>query len=252
MRSTIFVAAAIAILLLTSSGPAAVIDFETDPTGLPSVDDTLLSGPYVLAGGGTVRLFFDFNGNNSYDAGTDLDGVFEQIGNNGTNAFTNSTLGGISDAATPPSAPQLGNFFLRHQSPGIVPEPLIIDYNTSQTISALSGEIWDIDGASQATEQWLVEVLDGADNPVASVLSPLGNSFALDGLPWTFTFSGLPTGVDKLRITFQGSKTSGIGLAFNNFNPTAVPEPSSFVLAATVGTMLLGVAARRRRQSIVS
>jgi hypothetical protein len=41
----------------------------------------------------------------------------------------------------------------------------------------------------------------------------------------------LPDGVASLRLSFVGSKTMGIGLAFNNFSPdTAVPEPSGLIL----------------------
>ena len=48
-----------------------------------------------------------------------------------------------------------------------------------------------------------------------------------------FSFSGLPSGVDKVRITFIGTKTSGLGLAFNNFSPdtAAVLEPTTMALA---------------------
>jgi hypothetical protein len=69
----------------------------------------------------------------------------------------------------------------------------------------------------------------------------------LDGQPWVFSFSGLSAGIAKITIDFTGSKTAGIGLAFNNFNPTgAVPEPA-------VWTLLMSAAAagftsiRRRR-----
>jgi len=49
---------------------------------------------------------------------------------------------------------------------------------------------------------------------------PLGDSSALDSLPRTFAFTG--------------TKTTGIGLAFNNFSPTtAVPEPASLLPLAS-------------------
>ena len=245
--SILSIALAAATLLPLSPAGAALIDFETDPAAATPVDNAPLSTPYNIAGGGTVRFFFDTNGNNSYDLGTDLDPLFEAAGTDSGEGFANGTLGGIFDVANGGLGPQLGNFFLRYVVPGAIPEPFIIDYNTPQTITALSGEIWDIDGASQATERWLVEVLDASNNLLASQLSPLGNSPALDGLPWVLSFTGLPTGVDKLRITFVGTKLSGVGLAFNNFNTTAVPEPGSVMLLGLGAIALVAIGARRRR-----
>ena len=138
-----------------------------------------------------------------------------------------------------------------------VPGPFIIDYTTALNITALSGEIWDIDGSNSdtvGTESWRVEVLDAANSILATQDSPVGtlssNSAPLDGKPWTFGFTGL-TGIDKVRITFTGTKTSGIGLAFNNFSPTtsmAVPEPMSLstgIVAVLVG---LGIRLRHKRK----
>ena len=50
---------------------------------------------------------------------------------------------------------------------------------------------------------------------------------------------------DKIDITFVGSKTQGLGLAFNNFQPTTVPEPAStsVIIAATAA-----IQRRRRRR----
>ncbi len=248
MRPTfIFAIALTAVLLLPSMGAAALIDFETDPAAAIPVDNAPLSAPYNIAGGGTVQFFFDTNSNNSYDAGVDLDPLFEAAGPDTDEGFVNTGLGGVADVASGGLASQLGNFFLRYPVPGAIPEPFIIDYNTAQTITALSGEIWDIDGQSQATELWLVEVLDASNNLLASQFSPLGDSLALDGLPWVLSFSGLPAGVDKIRITWSGTKLAGVGLAFNNFNPTAVPEPGSVVLMGLGAIALVAIGARRRR-----
>lgn len=243
IRAIIF---AVACLSLVSFASASVITFENTPAAGTPVDDTPLTTPYNITGGGTVSFYFDVNGNNIQDGG-DLPGIFEAAGPDGLEGFANSGLG-LNDTAMPGFAGQLGSWFLRQPTPGSVPPPFMIQYVTGQTISALSGEIWDIDGGSPqggpvVTEQWFVEVLDSTNNLLASQFSPLGNNQSLDGLPWVFTFSGLPLGVDKLRITFVGSKTGGLGLAFNNFGPTTVPEPSGIVLFAlgAAGAVFVGI-----------
>jgi PEP-CTERM motif len=232
-------------LSLAGVAQSALIDFEQTPAATTPIDDSQLTTPYSIPGG-NVSFFFDNNANNTFDAGVDDYPVFEHIGTDGNDGFQNGGLG-VQDTATPPFGPQLGSFFLRGPVGFAVPRPFIVDYNTGITITALSGEIWDIDGASQATELWNVEVLDNANNVLASQLSPLGNSSALDGKPWVFAFTGLPLGVDKIRITFLGTKTMGVGLAFNNFSPTeAVPEPASIVIMGLGGAGLLAIRLRRR------
>jgi hypothetical protein len=232
VKKLLALAAALSAAASFCSRPAAaaVIDFETTPAPATPVDDAFLSSPYNIVGGGTVAFFFDVNGNNSFDPATDQRPVFEAYGPDANNGFANG-LTGLDDTANGGLAGQLGSFFLRQLQPGAPPPPFIVDYNTAQVITGLHGEIWDIDGAPTATEGWLVEVLDGSNNLLTSQLSPLGNNQSLDGLPWDFSFSGLPAGVDKLRITFVGSKTTGLGLAFNNFDPTtAAPEPGAMLV----------------------
>lgn len=231
LRSFAFLSLALA-WVLTSGSPARaqLIDFEATPGGGVPVDDAPLATPYPIAGPGTVQFFFDTNLNNSFDLGIDAFPYFEAAGNDALNGFLDNTLG-VPDTALPGFAGQLGGFFLRPQQPGAVPAPFIVDYNTILSISALSGEIWDIDGGV-GTELWQVDVLDVTNNVLASQTSPLGSGPALDGLPWTFAFSGLPAGVDKLRLTFLGTKIDGVGLAFNNFNPFAIPEPGTALLFA--------------------
>lgn len=241
--------ALLSIHLFTASASAQLIDFETTPAGGTPVDDAFLSAPYNISGGGTVSFFFDVNGNNAFDAGTDEPATFEVYGNSDPNPGFANGITGIADTANGGLAGQLGTYFLRQRQPGAPPPAFIVDYNTPATISALQGEIWDIDGTiAGGTEQWLVEILDASNSFMTSQLSPLGSSPALDGLPWVFSFTGLPSGVDKVRITFVGTKTSGLGLAFNNFNPTDVPEPAAVSLALASAACLL--TQRRRARSL--
>ena len=237
----------VAIVLTLSPASAQLIDFETTPAGGLPADDSFLSAPYNMTAGGTVAFFFDVNGNFAFDPGTDQRPVFEAAGNADPNGGFANNATGVDDTANGGLALQLGSYFLRQMQPGAPPPQFIVDYNTSAVISGLHGEIWDIDGAPGQTEAWQVDVLDASNSPLASQTSPLGNSSALDGLPWTFSFAGLPVGVDKVRITFIGSKTSGLGLAFNNFDPTnSIPEPAGAALATSALLPLL----RRRRTGI--
>jgi hypothetical protein len=227
-----------------------LLTFETQPDGSPSVDDALLTEAYPI-NGGTARMFFDVNGNNTYEPLIDLHPAFEQIGGDGVNGFR-STFNGGFDRARPGYEEQLGNFFLRHpsgfSSENVGAHAFVIDYDTTEVITALSGEIWDIDSFNES-EQWRIDILSSSGDVLASQLSPLGINqnltTSLDSLPWRFQFTELPDGVDKLRIAFVGTKISGLGFAFNNFSPdVAVPEPASLVLLA-IGA-LMTVAGRRR------
>jgi hypothetical protein len=224
---------------------AQLVTFETTPGGGVPVDDAALTAPYTFSGG-NVRFFFDTNGNNQFDANDELP-VFEHIGSEANNGFQ-STFNGVPDTARPGFEAQLGAYFLRQPDAiGNVHGPFIADYTTSTPIRGLSGEIWDIDGGAAGTEQWRVDAIDTVGNVLATELSPLGTSAgpgSLDSLPWVFQFTNLPDGVSAVRLTFVGTKTTGVGLAFNNFSPdVALPEPSGALMAAP----LLVVLARRRR-----
>jgi hypothetical protein len=224
---------------------ADLITFEQTPSGSTPVDDAPLSTPYNLTGGGTLRFFFDANGNNEFDSGTDVDTLFEAVGASSHDGFDGS---GGADTADAGFTAQLGSWEIRPPAgPGNsrpAPPPLIADFTTAQIVTDFSGEIWDIDGTSGATEQWRVDILSGANAVLATLTSPVGNNNALDGRPWVFSFSALPSGADKARITFIGTD-SAVGTGFNNFGATLVPEPSTLALAilAALGACFL---ARRR------
>ncbi len=230
------------VLFLAGEVPATaqLITFETAPDGATPVDDSLLSTPYNITGG-TVRFFYDLNGNNHFDSGTDALPAFEVAGNDAVNAFS-SAWDSSADTARPGYSAQLGNYFLRTAGVGPTgdlppepPGPFIAQCITAGTITAFSGELWDIDGNSGGTEQWRVEVLDSSNNVLASELSPVGtdqNANSLDSLPWVFSFDNLPSNAESVRLTFIGTKEHGAGFAFNNFSVTVVPEPSTLMLLA--------------------
>lgn len=232
--------------LVGASASAAVIDFETTPGGGTPTDNQILNTPYNIDGGGTARFFFDFNGNNEFDSGVDKLPAFERAGTDTNSGFVYGATG-QQDTAAPGFTSQLGNFFLRTNSSLVL--PFIIDYTTSQTITEFAGQIWDIDGDASGTEQWRVEALNASNAVLSSVDSPIGSTptGALDGRPWDFGFS-IGSGIDKIRISFIGTKTTPPGLAFDNFNPVAIPEVSSFAMIGAAGAMAFGVARLRRRR----
>ncbi len=217
--------------IITNPDNEMILDFETTPGGEIPTDNSTLSTPYSFEDL-SVRLFFDTNENNVYDEGIDLLPVFEQVGDSDSDhgfllasGYDIASISGY-DIAFEGFESQLGSYFLRHPTTntGTFPAPLILDYDTSVPISELSGEIWDIDGDNiSISEQWLVEVLDQNGNVISSKTSPLGSSYdtnSLNGKPWVFNFTELPSGVDKVKLSFIGGKVEYIGLAFNNFRPT--------------------------------
>jgi hypothetical protein len=242
----------LAVCAIAANCPAGIINFETTPDGATPVDNAPLTEPYTLDGDGSVRLFFDVNGNYRYDPGTDKLSLFEAAGADSYNGFVSSHgAGGSNDCPRAGYESQLGNFFLRQPSAiGDVPASFLILYDSPGRFSQFSGEIWDIDGAYGQYEQWQVDVLNMSGDVLASQTSPSWldtSEESLDSLPWTFAFTALGTDAAIIRLKYIGTK-QGVGLAFNNFSPTYVaPEPSTFALLALATVGLLACAWRRQR-----
>lgn len=235
---------------LATRGEAQVINFETTPSGAMPVDDAPLpfATPYTIAG---VQLAFGFD--LDVNGSVDANAAFERAG-----TFQGETLIGFVGSSGPDTADtavlslQLGQWFLRSQTTGLDFGRFVIQYTSVLPVTAASGEIWDIDGQQSlgVTEQYTVQAFDAANTLLATDVSPTGvldtATAPLDGQPWMFSFSGL-SNIDHIWVTFTGTKTSGIGLAFNNFRPTtAAPEPGGAVIAA-VGLAGFGAWRRNRR-----
>ena len=233
----------VAVALSIRTASAAVIDFETTPAGgVPTDDGVLLPTTPYITSGVLISFGFDFNG----DGIVETPATFEKTG-----TFPGEPpLAGFSgssglDTPDPGFGAQLGNWFLRSPMGGANFGRFVIQYSSSFPVTAASGEIWDIDGNQQmgTTEEYTVQAFDAASSLLATVVSPLGvldtPIAPLDGRPWVFAFSGLSAGIDHIVVTFTGTKPAGIGLAFNNFDPTAVPEPASALL------LLIGLSAAR-------
>ncbi|QDV27333.1 hypothetical protein [Aureliella helgolandensis] len=245
--------AVLSSLAYASPALAGVIDFETLQDGLTApTDDAALDRTvgFTFDGTNSVTFGFDYSGN---DFNADTDAVFEARGSDKFNGFESKQAelngGAKHDTERPGSAYSLGNFFLRQPaSIGSVPGPFIIDY--AQVVSALSGEIWDIDTGSAGYEQWKVTAFDAGGTTITSLLSPKGdtlqtNSSSGDSLPWIFSIAG--SGIKKVAIEFVGTNKI-VGLAFNNFNPSSatVPEPTSLLVFSIGALSLVRVRPRRR------
>ncbi len=239
--------AVVTFFLTVTFASAGLITFETLPDGttLPT-DDTALITPYAIDGGTVSFGFYASDGTYS-------NALFEEVGGpkkdsgfwNSTGYFKKNGKNKIVyDTANPGFENQLGNYFLRQPTSYGDFGTFRIQYSGLKAYSA-SGEIWDIDGGNK-TEQYSVTAYleNGATE---TILSPEGNNLDLDGLPWVFKFTSLDSAIDHIDIDFTGSKTSGIGLAFNNFSATsAVPIPGAIWL---LGSGLLGLVGIRRRNS---
>ena len=255
-------AAAIALMGggFASDADASFIDFETLPGGGAITDNMTLDSQYSSLG---VLFGLDNDADGFRDAGSSV--LFEAVGNDDSISGSTADEGFLNDAASNfPFGPNfydqerlgqvglLGNFFLRTPGglSGTQGTTLAIEYTSGGTVKA-SGEIWDIDGNSFfGTEQWEVRAHNAAGSVIATILSPEGTTVdnALNPYEagrWGFVFDVTGSGetISTITFNFVGSKTSNIGLAFDNFNAFDVPAPGSVALLGMGGMAL----ARRRR-----
>jgi len=248
-------------LFLEKDAVGAIIDFEAGPANPNPFDTQEINIQYQALSDGGVT-FSTTSGDPRLEAvGGPFSPQFPSPPGDVLPGFINDDLNLHDTEAT--NIPQsLGNYFLRlgtgDLQAGTVPT-LLIDYMTP--VSAASAEIWDIDATSVlGTEQWKVTAYDqlgGAGQLLGTMISPLGladplDPDYLDGKPW-FWFFDLGTGNFDIRsIQIQwytnnplaSPKTSGIGLAFDNFNTTAVPIPGAIWL---FGSGILGMVFMRRK-----
>lgn len=267
-------------ILLTSSlalAPLAsfgIIDFETGFTS----DNIDVSSNIFTSGASQIQFSFtsgnpiveDSNNNGFRTSGTvesdskpgfgpqdNLGFITANDGLPSVDSTDTTALGysGSTWAQPSGSGPDLGNYFLRGPSLSNF-GTFVISYVNGTSSNALSFQIWDIDGTgTSGTEEYVAEFFEddgfGGYNSLGTVTTPeysnadVGTS--LDGLPYLVAFDAGTDEITRVEITFTGTKTNNIGLAFDNFDPENIPEPSFY--AAIFGVGALGVAWLRRRRA---
>jgi len=180
----------------------------------------------------------------------------DSAADNPPDGFVNDPLGGGNDdeeSAVETSA--LGDFFLRTTgalsfNAGAV-NPVFSLLFGDGGAGMVSAEIWDIDGnTSQGTEKWTLNAFSSGGAFLGTIDSPefmnTSDAGSLNGQAWTFTFEDIGA-IGRIDFNFTGTKTTGIGVAFDNLTVAPVPLPAA-------GLLLLGglgglVAVRRRRKA---
>lgn len=257
-------------LIGTLTASAVLIDFEDGSLGVNVSNDLAITTQYSAAAG---VQFFTGTGTN-YGAFSDsafIEQAGEQFGetppllpgqnigfqHNGSglydtvsDAFSFNSLDGLSETQR---ENLLGQYFLRTNTWST--DSLVVIYDQLQIEASF--EIWDIDGtAALGGEGWTVTAYNGGWTPgdvVTSVQTPyIDNTDAdtsYDAQIYNLTIStGFGNPFDRFVIEFgipgETMKSNFVGLAFNNFNTTPVPEPASFLFLVSAGWL---AAARRRR-----
>ena len=239
--------AALTFSLISTPALAALINFETVPNSTP-VDKLQIGDQFKSLYGVTFS--------------TSISGFWPTLEKRGSSdsghGFLYDGHGNHSDShdveALGYSGLGLGDYFLRIGTSDLFNGSgldLIIDY--SAPVAAASAQIWDIDTHSNGTEQWTVNAFNSSGQLVGQQVSPVGVANGglgtLDGLPWTWSFQRGQSDISQIVLNFTGTKTTGVGLAFDNFytDSTPVPEPATMLLFGAGLASLVGVRLRNKK-----
>ncbi|MGP1273366.1 MAG: GC-type dockerin domain-anchored protein [Phycisphaerales bacterium] len=230
MRPAIsFVARRLGVLAIASGcvpAAAQTIDFETLPDSSPTADTQFISDQYLAAFG--VR--FDL-----VDPVTLAPVGEPRIAKVGAPETAFAGCG----ADTPLSDQGAGASFLTDNlSVTNDAGTLLVTY--AQPVAAASGVILDVDRRSNGTfEQWTIEALDSSMGVLDTfvITAPTGADVCTtgggpgDARAAGFAFSRPTADIAFLVLRYTGNAGS-IGLAFDNFSPSTLPDPVQVSLAA--------------------
>lgn len=221
----VFVAAICSVFLLDSVTAAQAIDFETLPSGAPTMDNMQIDTQYEAKYGVRFSLVDRMTG--------DLIGAprIAKVGSPLT-AFVS-----CQGDDTPDSGLGVGSSFLTDD--GILGNSadLLVEYITP--VREASGVLLDVDARSStpgAVEGWLIRAISTSGELLESIqiFAPQGPdepgcegfNGEGDGSARGFSFSRINADIAKIQFTYIGNaKLGSVGLAFDNFSPsTAVEE----------------------------
>ncbi len=215
----------LAAALPTAAAGEGVIDFESVPSGAPSLGLEI-----------TDQYWADFGVKFSI-SGSDEDTM--RLGDyGGLREGWSSSYG--YDSLRPEY--DFGGYFLAHPDLGaVLLRDVLIEYDTPT--EELGFHLMDID----STEAWTITVYDASAGPIGQkIYDPSDGG---DALPTHVTFTQDDTGgipISGVRIHYSGDlPDAAVGFGFDDFTAYTIPEPATFALLGMGGLALL----RRRRQT---
>ncbi len=220
---------------LTASAHAQSIDFETLPDGSPIIDEQFISDEFEADFG--VR--FDL-----VDPGTLSPIGSPQIAQVGAPQTAFNGCG----PDTPLDDQQVGSFFLTDDTTiSNIAGTLLLTY--SSPVAQSAGVVLDVDRRAGGTfEEWTIEAL-ASDMSVLEtrvITAPVGPDTCSnaqgpgDATAIGFVFDRANADIHFIVLRYTGTAASGIGLAFDNFSPTTIPDAPSVTLADPPSIHCLG------------
>lgn len=233
-------ALALAFGATAGTATAQVIDFETLPGGAPTIDLQVISNQYAPYGV-TFELL---------DRTTHLPIGAPLIAKAGAPL---TAFEGCLAADTPHAHLGLGQSFLTDNTSLGIPADLRVNYATPVVFA--SGLILDVDcrtNGGAPCEQWTVTALDGSGTVVQTVvldapvgapnpgcISPEAGPGDADAMSWTLGGGGAL--ISAIEIRYTGAATD-VGLAFDHFSVSSLPEPVTVTASASADTVCAGEA----------